>query len=79
MIINVKEEKLTNYKFIPQLTADGSWTFFSPEFGETFHSYFGAQQEAKYKFVYPVQLLSRIDRSVVYILCLLYTSDAADE
>ena len=59
---------MTNYKFIPQLTADGSWTFFSPEFGETFHSYFGAQQEAKYKFVYPVQLLSRIDRSVVYIL-----------
>lgn len=63
---------MTNYKFIPQLTADGSWTFFSPEFGETFHSYFGAQQEAKYKFVYPVQLLSRIDRSVVYILDICY-------
>ncbi|MGD1809338.1 tRNA (5-methylaminomethyl-2-thiouridine)(34)-methyltransferase MnmD [Dapis sp. BLCC M126] len=63
---------MTNYKFIPQLTADGSWTFFSPEFGESFHSHFGAQQEAEYKFVYPVQLLSRVDRSVVYLLDVCY-------
>ncbi|MGD1716294.1 tRNA (5-methylaminomethyl-2-thiouridine)(34)-methyltransferase MnmD [Dapis sp. BLCC M172] len=63
---------MTNYKFIPQLTADGSWTFFSPEFGETFHSHFGAQQEAEYKFVYPVQLLSRVDRSVICILDVCY-------
>ncbi|ABG50007.1 MAG: MnmC family methyltransferase [Trichodesmium sp. St16_bin4-tuft] len=72
MIINVQEEELKDYRFIPQLTADGSWTFFSPEFGETFHSYFGAQQEAEYKFVDPVQLLSRVDRSVVYLLDVCY-------
>lgn len=63
---------MKDYRFIPQLTADGSWTFFSPEFGETFHSYFGAQQEAEYKFVDPVQLLSRVDRSVVYLLDVCY-------
>ncbi|NES04661.1 MAG: hypothetical protein F6K22_18605 [Okeania sp. SIO2F4] len=63
---------MTNYKFIPQLTADGSWTFFSPEFGETFHSHFGAQQEAEYKFVYPVQLLSKVDRAVVCLLDVCY-------
>ncbi|MCL2929674.1 MAG: MnmC family methyltransferase [Trichodesmium sp. MAG_R01] len=63
---------MKDYRFIPQLTADGSWTFFSPEFGETFHSYFGAQQEAEYKFVDPVQLLSRVDRSVIYLLDVCY-------
>ncbi|MEB3342688.1 MnmC family methyltransferase [Okeania sp.] len=65
---------MTNYKFTPQLTADGSWTFFSPEFGETFHSHFGAQQEAEYKFVYPVQLLSKVEsnQSVVCLLDICY-------
>lgn len=70
--MNIKEEELTNYRFIPQLTADGSWTFFSPEFGETFHSHFGAQQEAEFKFVYPVQLLSRVEQSVVCLLDICY-------
>jgi tRNA U34 5-methylaminomethyl-2-thiouridine-forming methyltransferase MnmC len=36
---------------IPQPTADGSFTFFSPEFGEAFHSHSGAKQEAQKKFV----------------------------
>ncbi|MCL2933892.1 MAG: MnmC family methyltransferase [Trichodesmium sp. MAG_R03] len=63
---------MTNYRFIPQLTADGSWTFFSSEFGETFHSHFGAQQEAEFKFVYPVQLLSRVEKSVVCLLDICY-------
>ena len=63
---------MTNQRFIPQLTADGSWTFFSPEFGETFHSHFGAQQEAEFKFVYPVQLLSKVDQPVICILDICY-------
>jgi len=70
--MNIKEEELTNYRFMQQLTADGSWTFFSPEFGETFHSHFGAQQEAELKFVYPVQLLSRVEQSVVCLLDVCY-------
>jgi tRNA U34 5-methylaminomethyl-2-thiouridine-forming methyltransferase MnmC len=40
----------------PQLTADGSYTFFSTEFGEAYHSQFGARQEAEFKFVEPTQL-----------------------
>jgi tRNA U34 5-methylaminomethyl-2-thiouridine-forming methyltransferase MnmC len=41
---------------LPQRTADGSYTFFSTEFGETYHSQFGARQEAELKFVEPTQL-----------------------
>ena len=42
--------------FTPQLTADGSYTFFSQEFNESFHSYYGAKQEAQLKFVEPCRL-----------------------
>lgn len=41
-------------ELIPTLTADGSLTFFSLEFHETFHSLHGAQQEAQRKFVEPI-------------------------
>ena len=40
-------------EFTPQITKDGSYTFFSPEFDEFFHSYYGAKQEAEQKFVEP--------------------------
>lgn len=42
--------------FTPQLTADGSFTFYSPQFGETFHSQRGAREEADEKFVRPCLL-----------------------
>lgn len=42
----------------PQITADGSVTFFSPEFTETFHSSSGARQEAEQKFVVPSGLMA---------------------
>ncbi|WP_072622384.1 tRNA (5-methylaminomethyl-2-thiouridine)(34)-methyltransferase MnmD [Spirulina major] len=42
--------------FSPQWTRDGSATFFSAEFGELFHSEFGAAQEAEGKFVEPCEL-----------------------
>ncbi|MDJ0555387.1 MAG: MnmC family methyltransferase [Microcoleaceae cyanobacterium MO_207.B10] len=63
---------MTNQKFIPQLTADGSFTFFSPEFGEKFHSHFGAKQEAEFKFVYPLQLESKANQPVVHLLDVCY-------
>jgi tRNA U34 5-methylaminomethyl-2-thiouridine-forming methyltransferase MnmC len=40
----------------PQVTADGSFTFFSETFQEAFHSASGAQQEAEQKFVQACQL-----------------------
>lgn len=35
----------------PYLTEDGTYTFFSPEYEETFHSSSGAKQEAEKKFI----------------------------
>lgn len=42
---------MTNHhQFTPQLTADSSYTFFSEEFDEAFHSHHGAKTEALLKF-----------------------------
>lgn len=43
-------------KYQPQLTADGSGTFFSEEFGQTYHSSSGARQEAIYKYALALDL-----------------------
>lgn len=48
-------------EFIPQLTADGSFTFFSNDFGEAFHSHFGAYQESLLKFVQPTLTVALAD------------------
>lgn len=47
---------MTERQFIPKLTADGSYTFFSAEFQETFHSSFGAKQEAEVRYIEPCQI-----------------------
>ncbi|MGL5794599.1 MAG: tRNA (5-methylaminomethyl-2-thiouridine)(34)-methyltransferase MnmD [Waterburya sp.] len=44
----MKDNQLT-----PQLTQDGSYTFFSPEYQEAFHSTFGAKQEAEVRYIQP--------------------------
>lgn len=56
----------------PKLTADGSFTFFSPEFSETFHSLHGARQEAECKFVEPTRLLSRANQPCLKLLDICY-------
>ncbi len=43
----------------PERTADGSYTFFAPEFDEWFHSRGGAQQEAHILFVEPCCLAAQ--------------------
>ena len=58
--------------FTPQQTADGSFTFFSQEFGESFHSHYGAKQEAELKFVEPTQLRQKAQQSAVYLLDICY-------
>jgi tRNA U34 5-methylaminomethyl-2-thiouridine-forming methyltransferase MnmC len=45
--------------FTPQATSDGSYTFFSPEFEETFHSLRGAREEAQEKFIVPCALAEK--------------------
>ncbi|MCT7987248.1 tRNA (5-methylaminomethyl-2-thiouridine)(34)-methyltransferase MnmD [Laspinema olomoucense] len=56
----------------PQKTSDGSFTFYSPEFGELFHSYHGARQEARCKFVEPTELAQKAHKPGVRVLDLCY-------
>ena len=68
----------------PQTTADGSVTFFSSEFTETFHSSSGARQEAEQKFVIPSGLQAiahQRDQLTILDVCygLGYNSAAALE
>ncbi|BAZ38093.1 hypothetical protein NIES4101_40280 [Calothrix sp. NIES-4101] len=58
--------------FIPQPTADGSFTFFSEEFDELFHSHYGAYQESIHKFVVPTQIEVQAQKSVIRILDICY-------
>ncbi|NEP11395.1 MAG: hypothetical protein F6K14_14530 [Symploca sp. SIO2C1] len=61
-----------NSIFQPQLTDDGSFTFFSEEIGEAFHSTQGAKQEAQLKFVEPCQLATKAQQPIVRILDVCY-------
>lgn len=58
--------------FVPQPTADGSFTFFSQEFSESFHSHFGAKQESYFKFVEPTRLAEAALKPVVRLLDICY-------
>lgn len=58
--------------FTPQLTADGSYTFFSQEFAESFHSLYGAKEEALIKFVEPCQLATKAQKPVLHLLDVCY-------
>ncbi|MEC4894253.1 MAG: MnmC family methyltransferase [Oscillatoria sp. PMC 1051.18] len=59
--------------FPAQITADGSFTFFSPEFQESFHSRSGARWEAESKFVEPCQLREKAkNKEVLQILDICY-------
>ncbi|WP_375472010.1 tRNA (5-methylaminomethyl-2-thiouridine)(34)-methyltransferase MnmD [uncultured Nostoc sp.] len=58
--------------FTPKLTADGSFTFVSQEFGESFHSHCGAQQESFCKFVEPTQLAIAAQKPVLRLLDVCY-------
>ena len=71
-------------KFTPQETKDGSYTFFSNEFNEAFHSFYGAKQEAEIKFVVPTKLreiAQKQDKIKLLDICygLGYNSAAAIE
>jgi tRNA U34 5-methylaminomethyl-2-thiouridine-forming methyltransferase MnmC len=61
-----------NSNFTPQLTADGSYTFFSEEFAECFHSIQGAKAEALQKFVEPCQLSQKAQNPRLRILDICY-------
>ncbi|MEM9218832.1 MAG: MnmC family methyltransferase [Cyanobacteria bacterium P01_F01_bin.150] len=58
--------------FVPKVTADGSYTFFSPDFQEAFHSHQGAKLEAELKFVKTTQIEQLAQRPTVNILDVCY-------
>lgn len=58
--------------WIPQLTQDGSYTFFSEEFGEAFHSYQGAKTEAFQKFSEAIELQDKAQQSEIKLLDVCY-------
>lgn len=56
----------------PQPTDDGSFTFFSEEFGEAFHSQQGAKAEAFQKFVQATDLVQRAKQPKIRLLDVCY-------
>ncbi|WP_009633831.1 tRNA (5-methylaminomethyl-2-thiouridine)(34)-methyltransferase MnmD [Synechocystis sp. PCC 7509] len=58
--------------FLPQLTADNSYTFYCEEFGETFHSQQGAKTEAEHKFAAPTKLNIKAHQPVIRLLDICY-------
>jgi tRNA U34 5-methylaminomethyl-2-thiouridine-forming methyltransferase MnmC len=58
--------------WIPQATQDGSFTFFSTEFGETFHSRQGAKAEAFQKFALATDLPSKAHHPTLHLLDVCY-------
>jgi len=58
--------------WIPQPTHDGSFTFFSEEFGEAFHSTQGAKAEALSKFAQATDLAQQADRGQICLLDVCY-------
>lgn len=58
--------------WIPQPTDDGSFTFFSEEFGEAFHSRQGAKAEAFLKFAQATDLPEKAKRGQLRLLDVCY-------
>jgi tRNA U34 5-methylaminomethyl-2-thiouridine-forming methyltransferase MnmC len=58
--------------WIPQPTQDGSYTFRSAEFGETFHSGLGAKTEAFQKFAAATDLVKKAQQPTLRLLDVCY-------
>jgi tRNA U34 5-methylaminomethyl-2-thiouridine-forming methyltransferase MnmC len=58
--------------WLPQPTQDGSFTFFSEEFGEAFHSSQGAKAEAFQKFAIATNLHQRAQQPTLHLLDVCY-------
>ena len=64
---------MSDEQFTPQPTADGSYTFYSQEFQEAFHSSFGAKQEAEVRYIEPCQIKHlAATRSTIRLLDVCY-------
>jgi tRNA U34 5-methylaminomethyl-2-thiouridine-forming methyltransferase MnmC len=59
-------------QFNPCITNDGSYTFFSEEFGQTFHSRYGAKEESIFKYAIPTLLAKKAHRGHLRLLDICY-------
>jgi tRNA U34 5-methylaminomethyl-2-thiouridine-forming methyltransferase MnmC len=59
-------------QFEPWITEDGSYTFFSQEFGQTFHSRYGAKAESIFKYAVPTLLAQKANRGHLRLLDICY-------
>jgi tRNA U34 5-methylaminomethyl-2-thiouridine-forming methyltransferase MnmC len=59
-------------QFNPYVTDDGSYTFFSKEFGQAFHSKYGAKEESICKYAIPTLLAEKSSRGQLRILDVCY-------
>jgi tRNA U34 5-methylaminomethyl-2-thiouridine-forming methyltransferase MnmC len=59
-------------QFDPCITDDGSYTFFSEEFGQAFHSKYGAKEESLFKYAIPTLLAEKASRGHLRILDICY-------
>ena len=70
---NVEVAKTKPKDWVPQVTHDGSFTFFSEEFGEAFHSLQGARAEAFAKFAQVTDLAQRaVEQPCLKLLDICY-------
>lgn len=61
-LIVVPTKYLSMNEFKTQTTADGSLTFYSEEFGETFHTKYGAKKEAEITYIQGCRLADKIEK-----------------
>jgi tRNA U34 5-methylaminomethyl-2-thiouridine-forming methyltransferase MnmC len=65
-IVNMSQQ------FDPCITNDGSYTFFSAEFGQTFHSRYGAKEESIFKYAIPTLLAEKANHGHLRLLDICY-------
>ncbi len=63
---------IMSQQFDPWITDDGSYTFFSEEFGQTFHSRYGAKEESIFKYAIPTLLAKKASRGHLRLLDICY-------
>lgn len=63
---------MPSQSWLPQLTGDGSFTFFSEDFGESFHSLEGARAEAFLKFAQATELATKARHNHLCLLDVCY-------
>ncbi len=71
-VFNQRSSLMPLQPWLPQPTGDGSFTFFSEDFGESFHSLQGARAEAFSKFAQATELMTKAHQRQLRLLDVCY-------